>query len=60
MYGRDVLKRGARWRVGNGESIKIWWHHWLPRKHPPPVISSPIPSMESAMVAELTDNNTRK
>lgn len=23
LKGRDVLQRGARWRVGNGESIKI-------------------------------------
>ena len=26
--GRDVLQRGARWRVSNGEKIKIWQHHW--------------------------------
>ena len=24
LKGRDVLQRGARWRVGNGEKIKIW------------------------------------
>ncbi|XP_023892982.1 uncharacterized protein LOC112004977 [Quercus suber] len=38
----------------------MWQHHWLPRKHPPQVTSSPIPSMESATVAELIDNNTRQ
>ncbi|GAV84382.1 LOW QUALITY PROTEIN: hypothetical protein CFOL_v3_27826, partial [Cephalotus follicularis] len=35
----EVLKAGAIWRVGNGESIKIWEDHWIPRindlAHPP-------------------------
>ena len=48
LHGRDVLSRGVRWRVGNGESIKIWQHNWLPRKHPPQVTSFPIASMETA------------
>ena len=34
LIGRDVLQCGARWRVGNGEKINIWLHHWLLRKHP--------------------------
>ena len=24
LKGRSVIERGAKWRVGNGESIKIW------------------------------------
>ena len=35
LHDRDVLSMGVRWRVGNKESIKIWQHNWLPRKHPP-------------------------
>ncbi|KAL0004550.1 hypothetical protein SO802_012111 [Lithocarpus litseifolius] len=30
LRGRDVILEGACWRVGNGRSIKIWQHHWLP------------------------------
>ena len=26
---RDVINKGAVWRVGNVESIKIWEHKWL-------------------------------
>ena len=26
---RDVINKGAVWRVGNEESIKIWEHKWL-------------------------------
>jgi hypothetical protein len=33
---RGVLEAGLRWRVGNGEKIKIWGDRWLP----PPSTSS--------------------
>lgn len=59
LKGREVLQRGARWRVGNGEKIKIWQHSWLPRKHPPQVLSHPIESMENLTVAELINETTR-
>ncbi|XP_040987788.1 uncharacterized protein LOC121235507 [Juglans microcarpa x Juglans regia] len=26
-----VIRRGMRWRVGNGESISIWGQKWLPK-----------------------------
>ena len=41
LKGREVIQMGARFRVGNGKSIKIWQHHWLPIKHPP-LVSSPV------------------
>lgn len=30
---RWVLKRGLRWRVGNGESIRVWDDAWVPSSH---------------------------
>ena len=30
VKGREVIRRGAKWRVGNGESIKLWGDSWLP------------------------------
>ena len=24
LIGREVIRKGAKWRVGNGESIKLW------------------------------------
>ena len=29
LKGRDVIQQGAKWRVGNGESIKLWGDNWL-------------------------------
>ena len=60
LKDRDVLQRGAKWHVGNGESIKIEQHSWLPKKHPPQVMSYPISSMENAKVAVLIDKSTRQ
>lgn len=27
----DMVKRGIRWRVGNGENIDMWCDNWIPR-----------------------------
>ena len=60
LKGREVIKMGSRFRVGNGKNIKIWQHHWLPIKHPPFVTSPIIESMVDATVDCLIDQNTRK
>ncbi|XP_058764694.1 uncharacterized mitochondrial protein AtMg00310-like [Vicia villosa] len=26
---RDVVSRGTRWRIGNGESVRIWNNNWI-------------------------------
>ena len=60
LKGREVIQIGARFQVGNGKSIKIRQHHWLPIKHPPLVTSPIIESMENATVDCLIDENTGK
>ena len=30
--GRDVIQKGALWRMGDGQQIKIWGDNWLPLK----------------------------
>ena len=52
-------KEHSRWHVENREKIKIWQHHWLPRKHPPQVTSYPLESLENTAVATLIDCTTR-
>ena len=40
LVARDILKEGACWKVGDGRTIGIATHNWLPRKlvflHTPP------------------------
>ena len=32
-YGLELLKKGAIWRVANGQSIRIWRDNWIPREY---------------------------
>ena len=41
LKGREVLKKGGRWRVGNGKDISIWSDAWLPSISTPKV-SNPM------------------
>ena len=29
LQAREVILKGARWRIGDGASINIWKHRWL-------------------------------
>ena len=60
LKGRDVIQRGARWRVRDGKSINIWQHRWIPRKTSSLVVSYPIESMENCSVAVLIDESERR
>ena len=55
LKGRDVLMRGARWRVGYGESIGVWNDAWLPSLEYPRVLSNPVTSLEDMKVNDLID-----
>lgn len=57
LIGQDVIQRGACWRVGNGKSIKIWQHHWLPIKHPTKIAFPIIDSTEETTVDCLIDDD---
>ena len=48
LKGREVLWRGARWRVGNGESIKIWDYPWLPSLEHPIILYPVIDGLQEA------------
>ena len=39
LKGRDVISRGAVWRVGDGKQIRIWGDNWLPLKNKAKVTS---------------------
>ena len=60
LIGRDVIQRGARWRVGNGKKIRVWQDHWLPRKHPPLLSICPLADFEDSTVDILIDPQTRQ
>ena len=59
LKGREVLKKGGRWRVGNGKDISIWGDAWLPSISTPRV-SNPIGiEFPEVKVSSLINAQTR-
>ena len=59
LKGREVLWRGARWRVGNGEAIKIWEYPWLLSLEQLRVLSPAPEGLQEATVDYLINPTNR-
>ena len=55
MKGRNVIKRGAKWRIGSGRSVRIWGENWLPNSGHPKVLSPRVEGRGVSLVADLID-----
>ena len=60
MQELEVVKRGTRWRVGNGRLIHIWDDKWLPTPTTYKVVSLPRNFDNYPMVLALIDCDTRR
>jgi hypothetical protein len=52
LHGRELLKEGLIWRVGNGSNINVWSQNWMPRS----TLQKPFghrPDVEVTKVQEL-------
>ena len=58
LIGRDVILKGALWRVGDGKQIKIWGDNWLPTKSQPKVTSPMIFGQKNSVVEVLINQLT--
>ena len=54
-----VVKRGTRWRVGNGKMIHIWEDKWLPTPTTHKICSPQQDIGDFPMVSSLIDDDTR-
>ena len=60
MKGRNVIKRGAKWRIGLGRSIHIWGENWLPNSCHPKVLSPRVEGKGVSLVANLIDPDVKE
>ena len=60
LKGRDLLLKGARWRVGCGDAISVWNDAWLPSKTHPRIESQVVSGLEELKVSALIDPTTKK
>ncbi|XP_030923509.1 uncharacterized protein LOC115950456 [Quercus lobata] len=58
--GLEVVKRGTRWHVGNGERILIWEDKWLPTPTTFKVVSPPKSFDDYPRVSALIDKETKR
>ncbi|KAH9724503.1 putative reverse transcriptase/RNA-dependent DNA polymerase [Citrus sinensis] len=58
LWGRQVIYKGIRWRIGNGQQVQIYQGNWIPR----PTSFKPVspPSLSSDIrVAELINEDNQ-
>lgn len=60
LKGRDVIKQGARWRIGNGNSVNVWFKNWLPSLSYPKILSPLIDDAQEITVNSFINPFTRQ
>ena len=59
LQGRDVIKRGACWSIGDGQKVKVWHHAWLPFKPQAKILSPILEGWEEATIDKLIKEDSR-
>ena len=58
LAGREVLKKGLGWIVGNGKDIQVWFQPWLQLDRPTAPIGPPTQQNVNLFVADLLKPNS--
>ncbi|KAL0003476.1 hypothetical protein SO802_017257 [Lithocarpus litseifolius] len=58
LKGRDTIRRGLKWGVGDGRAIKVFKDQWIPGGSPGIVLSPPLEHDPEMMVADLIDRES--
>ena len=60
LVGREVLKEGMSWRVGDGTSIWVWSNPWLPSRFLPFISTPRAHGLEDLLVTSLIDSDSNR
>ena len=58
LKGRDVIRRGLKWRIGNGSKVRIFCDTWLLGSQQGKVISPVVDGQANAMVSSLINHES--
>ena len=58
LKGRDVIRQGLKWRMGNGSKVRIFSDDWLPRPRQGKVIFPVADGQADAMVSILINHES--
>ena len=53
LKGREVLRKGLRWRIGTGDLVNLWSDPWLPSTIQPPIQSPVAHDFANAKVCSI-------
>ena len=59
LKGQEVILKGAQWRVGDGQQIRIWGDSWLPSKSSDKISTLVLFGQENSCVGVLINPVTR-
>ena len=59
LKGRDIIRKGLRWRIGDGSCVRIFQDNWLPESQSGRVLSPVGNIPPSATVSTFIDHNLR-
>lgn len=59
MAAKQLLNEALIWKIGNGESVKIWKHKWIPKAFSFRIYTQVSLLDEDALVKELIDPNSQ-
>ncbi|XP_062021093.1 uncharacterized protein LOC133737577 [Rosa rugosa] len=60
VKGQEVLRRGLRYQVGNGKTIRVWEDPWIPLPYSFIPYSSPMDGLEDMLVEDLIDQEEKE
>ncbi|CAN1146472.1 hypothetical protein LINPERHAP2_LOCUS15266, partial [Linum perenne] len=54
LHGRDILIKGIRWQIGNGQTIRTFKDPWIPNVHSSILVRNINDPLANSVVADFS------